>query len=81
MYSRLYSCKTIAAKLAEVKTSDIRGSEKGKEPAHNGNVNQYEALLAQCEALYTNEIEQNVFEDQARAVFGTKVGSALFFLR
>jgi hypothetical protein len=30
-------------------------------------------LLVQCERLFTNEIEQQVFEDQTRAIFGVKV--------
>ena len=30
-------------------------------------------LLASCERLFSNEIEQHAFEDQMRAVFGTKV--------
>ena len=30
-------------------------------------------LLASCERLFSNDIEQHAFEDQMRAVFGTKV--------
>jgi hypothetical protein len=33
----------------------------------------YEVLLESCERLFDNEIEQHVFEDQMRHIFGTKV--------
>lgn len=33
-------------------------------------------LLAFCERLFSNEIEQHAFEDQMRAAFGTKVCNA-----
>lgn len=75
LYSRLQSFKAISAKLATaVPTSNVRGSKSSAEPLNaNGTINHYETLLAQCEALFTNEIEQHVFEDQARTVFGVKV--------
>lgn len=39
----------------------------------------YEMLLAFCERLFSNEIEQHAFEDQMRAVFGTKVCKFCFW--
>jgi paired amphipathic helix protein Sin3a len=39
----------------------------------------YEMLLASCERLFSNEIEQHAFEDQMRAAFGTKVLKKLPF--
>jgi len=38
----------------------------------------YDILLGQCEALFTNELEQHVFEDQTRTVFGYKDGYKIF---
>ena len=38
----------------------------------------YEMLLASCERLFSNEIEQHAFEDQMRAAFGTKVSKFRF---
>jgi hypothetical protein len=37
-------------------------------------------LLVQCERLFTNEIEQQVFEDQTRAIFGVKVVFYFFLM-
>ena len=41
----------------------------------------YEMLLASCERLFSNEIEQHAFEDQMRAAFGTKVCKYRFLAR
>jgi paired amphipathic helix protein Sin3a len=38
----------------------------------------YEMLLVQCERLFTNEIEQQLFEDQTRAIFGVKNAYKIF---
>lgn len=37
-------------------------------------------LLVQCERLFTNEIEQQAFEDQTRAIFGVKVIFIFIFM-
>ena len=37
------------------------------------NEHSYELLLESCELLFDNEVEQQVFEDQMRYMFGTKV--------
>ncbi len=80
LYSRLYLFKTISAsKTTNPPTSSVRNAPPGADsvvtaaPNGYGIVNHYEMLLGQIEALFTNEIEQTVFEDQTRAVFGTKV--------
>ncbi|KAF8189362.1 histone deacetylase complex, SIN3 component [Pholiota molesta] len=84
LYSRLHLFKGIAAKLAQTPTSSERDSPPGPStstaPKVNGNgaVNHYEMLLGRIEALFTNEIEQNVFEDQTRAIFGTKDSYKIF---
>ena len=38
----------------------------------------YEMLLGLCERLFENEIEQHLFEDQIRGVFGLKVRVSCF---
>lgn len=43
-------------------------SEKAKDAGHF-----YEFLLESCEKLFDNELEQVVFEDQMRYMFGIKV--------
>lgn len=80
LYSRLHLFKTMAAsKTTNPPTSSERdaplasGSGSTSAPNGYGTHNHYELLLGQIEALFTNEVEQNVFEDQTRAVFGTKV--------
>ncbi|KAJ8517134.1 hypothetical protein ONZ45_g5671 [Pleurotus djamor] len=38
----------------------------------------YDVLLDSCERLFDNELEQHVFEDQMRAMFGTKFAYKIF---
>ena len=33
----------------------------------------YDVMLESCEKLFDNEIEQHIFEDELRSIFGTKV--------
>ena len=40
----------------------------------------YELLLESCERLFDNEIEQHVFEDQLRYMFGIQVRTNLLTL-
>ncbi|KXN85581.1 Paired amphipathic helix protein pst1 [Leucoagaricus sp. SymC.cos] len=93
LYSRLYSFRDLAARLVK-ETPDKRYpskeaiqagmasqaqdtitsfGEKVKNPEHL-----YELLLASCERLFDNEIEQHAFEDQIRFMFGTKEAYKIF---
>jgi len=86
LYSRLALFKGIAARLAS--------QEKAKAPTdpgsfpHPDSVNLgerashaehfYDLLLESCERLFDNELEQNVFEDQMRFMFGIKEAYKIF---
>lgn len=80
LYARLKVFKSISVGLAQKDESSAKGKGNGngaastRDPKHH-----YEILLGQCEALFTNELEQHVFEDQTRAVFGYKVSLLLPF--
>jgi len=74
--------KGIATKLSTSKPKERRSNPAATEAgliASNGvdvavNIGHYyEMLLASCERLFSNEIEQHAFEDQMRVAFGTKV--------
>jgi paired amphipathic helix protein Sin3a len=81
LYSRLALFKGIAARLA---AGESKGSpnDPGLFP-HPDYVNVvdratnaehfYDLLLESCERLFDNEVEQHVFEDQMRYMFGIKV--------
>ncbi|KDR72514.1 hypothetical protein GALMADRAFT_281285 [Galerina marginata CBS 339.88] len=76
LYSRLKLFKSISAELA------VKAAEKEKGGASSGMTidkkHHYDILLGQCEALFTNELDQQVFEDQTRAVFGYKESYKIF---
>lgn len=83
LYSRLNLFRTLSAQLVSSKLGGTQNNEATSEqndpngskasfarnPSHF-----YEMLLGLCERLFENEIEQHIFEDQMRAVFGLKVG-------
>lgn len=75
--------KGISAQLVSkpVQTTDaIQNGANASDSSPNKNADHYyEMLLGLCERLFENEIEQHLFEDQMRAVFGLKV--TLPFLR
>ncbi|PPQ82593.1 hypothetical protein CVT25_007107 [Psilocybe cyanescens] len=79
LYARLKVFKSISVGLAQKDESSAKGKGNGngaastRDPKHH-----YEILLGQCEALFTNELEQHVFEDQTRAVFGYKEAYKIF---
>lgn len=84
LYSRLLLCKTIAADLAEQKKQPINpvaiklglaepesqnfGVENGENPARH----YYDHLLALCERLFDQEIDQATFEETLRLMFSNK---------
>ena len=79
LYSRLLLFKTVSSKLA------ASGSPQRSPAAENLGLtlplnwrsttaeHHYGLLLESLERLFDNEIEQHVFEDQMRYMFGTKV--------
>ncbi|KAJ7650581.1 hypothetical protein FB45DRAFT_888175 [Roridomyces roridus] len=86
LYSRLFLFKGIAAKLAN--QDSLRGpTDPGSFP-HPDYVNLgergthaehfYDLLLESCERLYDNEVEQHVFEEQIRFMFGIKEAYKIF---
>ncbi|KAF8156921.1 hypothetical protein B0H34DRAFT_711197 [Crassisporium funariophilum] len=85
--SRLNLYKGIAGGLASSRPRDRRFNTAATEAgliANNGidvtasNGHYYEMMLASCERLFANEIEQHAFEDQMRSVFGTKDAYKIF---
>lgn len=81
LYSRLYLFKNVAAELARDQRAETpvreevgliveitKLSEMAKDAGHF-----YEFFLESCEKLFDNELEQIVFEDQMRYMFGIKV--------
>jgi paired amphipathic helix protein Sin3a len=84
LYSRLLLCKTIAADLAEQKKQPINpvaiklglaepetqnfGVENGENPARH----YYDHLLALCERLFDQDIDQATFEETLRLMFSNK---------
>ncbi|KAH9477606.1 Transcriptional regulatory protein SIN3 [Psilocybe cubensis] len=78
LYARLKVFKGIAAELASKDESSSKGKANANNAATKDNKHHYEILLGQCEALFTNELEQHVFEDQTRAVFGYKEAYKIF---
>lgn len=79
LYSRLVLFKAIAAKLAV--EGPLRRSKAAESLGLSSPLNgrsatadhYYDLLLESLERLFDNEIEQHVFEDQMRYMFGTKV--------
>ncbi|KAF7330400.1 Histone deacetylase complex, SIN3 component [Mycena venus] len=86
LYSRLALFKSIAARLASQEKSKAP-TDPGSFP-HPDSVNSgdqatnaehfYDLLLESCERLFDNELEQNVFEDQMRFMFGIKDAYKIF---
>ncbi|KLT42069.1 hypothetical protein CC85DRAFT_285843 [Cutaneotrichosporon oleaginosum] len=84
LYSRLLLCKTIAADLAAQKKQPINpeaiklglaepetqnlGVENGENPARH----YYDHLLALCERLFDQDIDQATFEETLRLMFSNK---------
>ncbi|GMK60011.1 hypothetical protein CspeluHIS016_0902280 [Cutaneotrichosporon spelunceum] len=84
LYSRLLLCKSIAADLAAQKKQPINpvaiklglaepetqnfGIENGENPARH----YYDHLLALCERLFDQEIDQATFEETLRLMFNNK---------
>jgi paired amphipathic helix protein Sin3a len=83
LYSRLALFKSIAANIPSkpfrsfrpTLTTDLGLSTVAAEGPADVN-HFYEVLLESCERLFDNEIEQHVFEDQMRHIFGTKVNQS-----
>ena len=86
LYSRLSLFKGISTQLVisqeskskstspEAATDVGRNETNGSESTSNKNPDLfYEMLLGLCERLFENEVEQHLFEDQTRAVFGLEV--------
>ncbi|OCH88405.1 hypothetical protein OBBRIDRAFT_795302 [Obba rivulosa] len=85
LYSRLHLFKNIASKLInEASTSkenrvtvDVGLASRLGDRARNA-VHFYGLMLELCEKLFDNEIEQHVFEDQMRYMFGSKDAYKIF---
>jgi len=82
LYSRLSLFKGISAQLvisqeSKSKSTSPEGTTdvgRSSESTSNKNLDLfYEMLLGLCERLFENEVEQHLFEDQTRAVFGLEV--------
>ncbi|KAF4580450.1 Transcriptional regulatory protein sin3 [Pleurotus pulmonarius] len=86
LYSRLALFKETAAKLAAEPPATRRPNTVAKElgidvhrPLLPGSVEHYyDVLLESCERLFDAELEQHFFEEQTRAMFGTKVAYKIF---
>ncbi|KAF7375062.1 Histone deacetylase complex, SIN3 component [Mycena sanguinolenta] len=86
LYSRLALFKGIAARLASQEKAKVP-TDPGSFP-HPDSVNLgdrganaghfYDLLLESCERLFDNELEQNLFEDQMRFMFGIKEAYKIF---
>lgn len=79
VYSRLAHFKNLAASMAnepsrvgEGKMPSIANITKLDERAAHAE-HFYDLMLESCERLFDNEIEQHVFEEQMRYMFGVKV--------
>ena len=70
LFSRLRLFKNLSAKKV-AEGSDRAAGSTG--PSSNNPERFYDLLLETCERLFDNEIDQHVFEDQVRHVFGLKV--------
>lgn len=87
VYSRLAHFKNLAASLAiepsragEGKMPSIANIAKLDERAAHAE-HFYDLMLESCERLFDNEIEQHVFEEQMRYMFGVKVCGPQVLLR
>lgn len=89
MHSRLLTCKILGTKLAESASSYLSNPLATElallnlnppslkletfKSQPNSAAYHYGYLLECCERLFDNELDQQVFEDIARYMFGTKV--------
>ncbi|KAF9525755.1 hypothetical protein CPB83DRAFT_859047 [Crepidotus variabilis] len=89
LYSRLNLFRGISAQLVSSKMSQAdsalvdpnleQSAPSGTQTPSGRNTSHfYEMLLGLCERLFENEIEQHLFEDQMRAVFGLKHAYKIF---
>lgn len=76
LFSRLRLFKDLSAKKAAEGSDRL---SKGMPPTTASSSSPerfYELLLETCERLFDNEMDQHVFEDQVRHVFGLKVSQS-----
>lgn len=71
LYSRLLLFKSLVKDDASDPTTGVTSGDPDRDVTSKANL--YEFMLATCERLFDNEIEQNMFEDQMRYMFGVKV--------
>ncbi|EMD34640.1 hypothetical protein CERSUDRAFT_116814 [Gelatoporia subvermispora B] len=84
LYTRLHLFKGIAAKLASDPSAfktpraavDVGLAARLGGTAHA--VHFYDLMLESCEKLFDNELEQHIFEEQMRYMFGTKDAYKIF---
>ncbi|KAF8634812.1 hypothetical protein AX17_004064 [Amanita inopinata Kibby_2008] len=78
LYSRLRLFKGLSAKVLTGSNGAVH-SDIANSATQNGYPEHlYELLLESCERLFDNEIEQHVFEDQMRQVFGIQHAYKIF---
>ncbi|KAF8869638.1 hypothetical protein CPB84DRAFT_1754931 [Gymnopilus junonius] len=85
LYSRLRLFKGLSAELArkaeektKASTSSSANSASPSAPIVVDKKHYYDILLGQCEAVFMNELEQHVFEEQTRVMFGYKDAYKIF---
>ncbi|KAJ7219971.1 histone deacetylase complex, SIN3 component [Mycena pura] len=86
LYSRLALFKSIARRLACEELTQVPSDPGSFPPPDYLNLGErgshtehfYDLLLESCERLFDNELEQNVFEDQMRFMFGIKDAYKIF---
>ncbi|KAG2133334.1 hypothetical protein DEU56DRAFT_739119 [Suillus clintonianus] len=77
LYSRLLSFKKLSARIAiEAPKSMSKAKSLDDRAAHADHF--YDLMLESCERLFDNEIEQHVFEEQMRYMFGVKDAYRIF---
>ncbi|KIJ63064.1 hypothetical protein HYDPIDRAFT_93065 [Hydnomerulius pinastri MD-312] len=76
VYSRLSFFKSLAASLANNQSPTPQIVQLDDRAAHAEHF--YDLMLESCERLFDNEIEQHVFEEQMRYMFGVKDAYRIF---
>ncbi|KAG1890523.1 uncharacterized protein F5891DRAFT_964831 [Suillus fuscotomentosus] len=77
LYSRLLFFKKLSARIAiETPKSASKAKSLDDRAAHADHF--YDLMLESCERLFDNEIEQYVFEEQMRYMFGVKDAYRIF---
>ncbi|KAG1789779.1 uncharacterized protein HD556DRAFT_1243377 [Suillus plorans] len=77
LYSRLLFFKKLSARIAiEAPKSASKAKSLDDRAAHADHF--YDLMLESCERLFDNEIEQYVFEEQMRYMFGVKDAYRIF---